>query len=215
MQGPCGLDGRAASLRTNAADRLAVSCADEMTDVSDGELVARTLAGDEAAYAALVRRHYRAAFAVALANLGRYADAEDVCHDAFVRAAAQLESCRQPERFVYWLCTIVRNHAHNYAKREAVRRATALTHDTASSNDDPGRDVEIGELRTQLVRALAELTPAQREVVLLHDLDGWTHQEIASAIRTSEGMSRQHLFHARRRLRELLGADTSRNHFHE
>ena len=186
-----------------------------MTDVTDGELVARTLAGDEPAYAALVRRHYRAAFAVALANTATHADAEDVCHDALVRAATQLETCRQPERFVYWLCTIVRNHAHNYAKREAVRRTSSLVHETARSTDDPGRDAELGELRARLIEALGLLSPAQREVVLLHDLNGWTHQEIAEALHTSEVMSRQHLFQARRRLREVLGARTSRDHFNE
>jgi RNA polymerase sigma-70 factor (ECF subfamily) len=52
---------------------------------------------------------------------------------------------------------------------------------------------------------LASLTPVQREVVLLHDLDGWTHESIAESIGTSSGMSRQHLFHARKRLRALLG----------
>src|SRR5438552_5617394 len=186
-----------------------------MTDVPDDELVARTLAGDEAAYAGLVRRHYRAAFAVALAHAGTRADAEDVCHDAFIRAVERLETCRQPDRFAYWLCTIVRNQARNTIAKGIVRRAAPLAHDTAPSTDDSMRAAEIAELRARLEGALAALSVTQREVVLLHDLEGWTHDAIARAIGTTEGMSRQHLFHARRRLRETLGTRTSREYFHE
>ena len=171
----------------------------------DSALVVRTRAGDAAAFEALVRRHYRAAFAVALAHVGNRADAEDVCHDAFVRAAAHLDECRQPERFVQWLCAIVRNHARNVLARGVVRRAEPLLHETASSGDDSARNAELAELRSRLEQALVLLSPVQREVVLLHDLDGWTHDAIAAMIGTSAGMSRQHLFHARRRLRDALG----------
>lgn len=172
---------------------------------SDAELVTRTCAGDAAAFDALVRRHYRAAFAVALAHMGNRPDAEDVCHDAFVRAAERLEDCRTPDRFVQWLCAIVRNHARNTLAKNNVRRASSLEHGTAASADDSARNAELSDLRVRLEAALAELTPVQREVVLLHDLDGWTHDSIAESIGTSSGMSRQHLFHARKRLRALLG----------
>jgi RNA polymerase sigma-70 factor (ECF subfamily) len=172
---------------------------------SDSALVTRTCAGDEAAFDALVRRHYRAAFAVALAYTGNRADAEDVCHDAFVRAAARLEDCRQPDRFIQWLCAIVRNHARNMLARGLIRRAEPLRHEMASTDDDSARSAELGELRSRLERALATLSPVQREVVLLHDLDDWTHEAIGAMIGTSAGMSRQHLFHARRRLRDALG----------
>ena len=83
-----------------------------------------------------------------------------------------------------------------------------------AARDDPAKDAEIADLRGRLEAALGVLTATQREVVLLHDLDGWTHADIATAIGTSEGMSRQHLFNARRRLREALGQNTSREHAH-
>jgi RNA polymerase sigma factor (sigma-70 family) len=63
-----------------------------------------------------------------------------------------------------------------------------------------------------LLAALARLTPTQREVVLLKDLEGWDHRAIASALGVSEGMSRQHLFVARGALREVLGAKTLEDH---
>jgi RNA polymerase sigma-70 factor (ECF subfamily) len=182
---------------------------------TDARLVADSRDGNAAAFDTLVRRHYRTAFSIALAHTGNRADAEDVCHDAFVRAAERLEECRQPDRFAHWLCIITRNLAHNAVAKKRVRRASSLEHDTASSGDDPARDAELGDLRDQLTRALAQLSPVQREVVLLHDLDGRTHDDIAAMIGTSSGMSRQHLFKARKRLRTALGERSFEEHSHE
>jgi RNA polymerase sigma factor (sigma-70 family) len=180
--------------------------APESVEPTDAELIARTCDGDAAAFETLVRRHYAAALMIALAQTGNRADAEDVCHDAFVRAAARLEDCRQRDRFAQWLGAIVRNHARNTIARGVVRRAEVLEHHTAASDDDSARDAERSELRARLEAALSTLSPIQREVVLLHDVEGWAHDAIAGAIGTSAGMSRQHLFHARRRLREVLGS---------
>lgn len=174
------------------------------TDASDAELVSRACAADAAAFDALVRRHYRTAYSVALATTRRRADAEDVCHDAFVRAAEHLETCRQPERFAQWLCSIVRNRARNAVARSFGRRTTPLEHATAASTANPVRDAELAELRDRLTRALNGLSQVQREVVLLHDLAGHSHDEIAEVIGTSAGMSRQHLFKARQKLRASL-----------
>ena len=182
---------------------------------SDSDLITRTLSGDSAAFETLVRRHYRTAYSVALAHAGNRAVAEDVCHDAFVKVSERLIECRQPARFVHWLCSIVRNHARNALARENVRRAKPLTHESAASGQDPGREVELRELARRLELALAALSPIQREIVLLHDLDGWTHEDIAHIVGTSSGMSRQHLFHARRQLRETLGQHTSKEYLNE
>jgi len=72
----------------------------------------------------------------------------------------------------------------------------------------PGLETVV--LRGRLVRALQRLTLAQREVVLLHDLDGWTHAEIGDALGVSEVMSRQHLFQARKAMRALLAEPESK-----
>lgn len=171
----------------------------------DAELVARTRGGDAAAFELLVRRHYGAAYAVALAVLGSRADAEDACQDAFIRAAANLAGCRHPDRFGGWLRTIVRNHARNEAARRAVRRAVPIETVTPATEASSPRELERAELARRLEAALAGVSPAQREVVLLHDLEGWTHEAIAKSMGTSVVMSRQSLFQARRRLRSALG----------
>lgn len=180
--------------------------------MSDAKLVHRARRGDAAAFEALVRRHYRAAFAVALGVLGNGMDAEDVTQDAFVRAAERLDGIREPERFVPWLLQIVRNRARNYRDYRRVRYTQPLGRVSAAGLSNPGSDAERAELRERLEAALGDLGAIQREVVLLHDLEGWKHREIAEALQISEGMSRQHLMMARRALRARLGAEFLEEH---
>lgn len=176
----------------------------------DAILVARARRGDREAFETLVRRHFGAAFATALAVLGNRMDAEDVCQDAYVRALERLDQLRRPERFASWLLQIVRNRARNYRSYRRVRAAVPLEEVSAASTDDPSRAAERSELASRLETALAELSGVQREVVLLHDMEGWKHREIGEALEISEGMSRQHLYHARRSLRRRLGMEVTR-----
>lgn len=152
-----------------------------------------------------MRRHLRAAVAVALAVTGDAAEAEDVAQDAFVMAFERLESCREPERFAGWLMQIVRHRALNTQLRRR-RHVSATEHLTPAEPPQvaPPDAAGVG-VRQRLQQGLDSLSPKQREVVLLHDLEGWTHREIADALDISEVMSRQHLFTARRALRARLG----------
>jgi RNA polymerase sigma-70 factor, ECF subfamily len=173
---------------------------------TDAALVARALAGDADGFEMLVRRHFRAAYAVALALTREPADADDVCQDAFVRAYERLADCREPHRFAAWLAQIVRNRARNRLAYFRIRRALPLAsaEDRASSRASPAVDAEREELRRALLAALGGLPPVQREVVMLHDLEGMKHGEIAELVGCSEGMSRRHLSDARRVLRVKL-----------
>lgn len=173
---------------------------------SDSRLVARARAGDARVFEELVRRHLRSANAVALGVLGNPADAEDVCQDAFLTALEKLDECRDPKRFAAWLMRIVRNRALNFRESRSLRQGEPLDEAaSATEDDDPGRRVEQSELRERLLAALGRLPPGQREVVLLHDLEGWKHREIADLLGTSEGAVRVRLLEARKRLRTELG----------
>ncbi len=179
---------------------------------SDAVLVGRARAGSAEAFEALVRRHLKAAYAVALAQLGEAADAEDVCQDAFVTALRRMEECRRPDQFGAWLLAIVRNRAHDFRRRRTVRDALPLDAALAASGGpDPHREAERGELRRDLLGAMEGLSETQREVVLLHDLEGWSHREIGEKLGMSDGSARVHLFKARKTLRERL----SRRHKEE
>lgn len=172
---------------------------------SDASLVARVRLGDDAAFETLMRRHFRAAYLVAFARVSNTADAEDICQDAFVSAWRHVNDCRQPERFGAWLVRIVRNTAHNRGDYLRVRAADPIEGANIPSGASADAATLQSELRHKLLGALAHLSPVQREVTLLHDLEGWTHAEVAARVDVSEAMSRRHLSDARKRLRSLLG----------
>lgn len=168
----------------------------------DAALVERARRGDAGAFEALVRRYARTAHAAALAVVKEPADAEDVVQDAFIRALERLEDCRDPAKFGAWLLRIVRNRAHSVRRYLGVRDAAPLDAlPLASPQPGPARETERSQLRDDLTEALSDLTEVQREVVLLHDLEGWKHREIGEALELPEGTVRAHLFHARRALR--------------
>ena len=189
----------------------------------DAALVRRTRDGDREAVGQLVRRHLTAAHSAAMAVVGDPTDAEDVAQDAFLTALTRLDECRPEEKFRPWLLVIVRNRAIDVRRRQRVRAAepmdaadavpggggdgrggspmpTAL----ASRFPSPHEEAERADVRRRLEAALATLTDVRREVVLLHDLEGWSHREIAGHLGLAEGTVRAHLFWARRALREKL-----------
>ena len=172
---------------------------------SDAELVARVRLGESRAADRLLERYARACRAVALAVTGNEAEADDVCQDAFVSAMERIEDCRQPERFGGWLLQIVRNRARNAIRHAAVRRTEPLGEHDVAGGPTAATALDRAELRDRLLAALDTLSEAQREVVLLHDLEDWRHTEIAERLGLPSGTVRSHLYHARRRLREILG----------
>ncbi len=182
---------------------------------SDASFVEQAKRGNSTAFEALVRRYYRAAHTTALALVGNTMDAEDVCQDAFVRALQRLEDCHSPDRFKSWLLKIVRNRAHNFREYQQVRAGTAIEEVAVAGRSDPGKDAVRSELRGKLETALSELTEMQRQVVLLYDMEGCKHDDIAKSLGVSIESSRQHLFVARKRLQKILGADIVKVYLHE
>ncbi|HJR63636.1 MAG TPA: RNA polymerase sigma factor [Gemmatimonadaceae bacterium] len=182
----------------------------------DASLVARVRMGDAAAFEVLLRRYFRAAYLVALARVSDRDEAEDICQEAFLRSWEHIQECRDPSRFGGWLIRIVRNLALNRREYLALRITEPLDDVAlAAAPDRTERHAELEALRETLRRALAQLSMHQREIVLLHDLEGWTHAEIASRLDISELMSRRHLSDARKRLRMLLGDQTLVRHDHD
>lgn len=182
---------------------------------SDGELVIRALAGDEAAKETLARAHRQAAYLLALQLLGNPDDALDVAQDAMLRFFGTLHrfDTRRPVR--PWLFQIVRNRVHDLRRRRRVRK-----HDSIDAVDEDGRTYELRDLRadiegdadrSQLRRAiwlaLKELTESQREILVLRDYQDLSYAEIAQTLRIPIGTVMSRLHGARKRLRQVLGDD--------
>jgi len=178
----------------------------KLHDAGDGELVRLALAGEEAAFAALVERYLRSAYVVALSVTRRHEDAQDAAQEAFLVALDRLEECRNPDKFAGWFMTIVRNRSRNLVRRESLRMADQVPDSARSDGPSPEGSAEQAELRAFLWEALGGLSDVQREIVLLHDMEGWKHREIAERLGIPSGTVRSHLHFARKALRGSLSA---------
>lgn len=169
---------------------------------SDAGLVARWRAGDPSAFEHLMRRHFESMWAVALGVAGNPDDAEDVCQEAMVRCWERSTQCREPERFRGWLLAITRRVGLTHRRR---RRPRQSIHDDppASTGALPDRCAEVAELGEILNAGLQTLGARERAVLLLRDLDGWPHADIAAHLGISETMSRRHLSDARKAMRAI------------
>jgi len=168
---------------------------------SERELVRAAQAGSQEAFAGLVRMHQRRAYAVARAIVLSHEDAEDAVQDAFLHAYKALDRFIPDQSFGAWLNRIVSNAALDLVRRKKVRDADALPETVALPFRDPA---VAGELRDRLTVALGRLSPRQRAVIVMHDVQGFTHGEIGSALGIPEGTARSDLHHARAALRRLL-----------
>lgn len=165
-------------------------------------LVLAAQAGDRTAFAGLVHRHQRRAYAVARSIVLSHDDAEDAVQEGFLHAFRALERFRPEQAFGAWLHRIVANAALDIARRRKVRDADELPETLASPHRDPA---VADELKSRLAQALGTLGERQRSVIVLHDVEGYKHAEIGTLLGIPEGTARSDLHHARAHLRRLLG----------
>jgi RNA polymerase sigma-70 factor, ECF subfamily len=165
------------------------------------ELVARAKAGDEEGFSGLVKLHQRRAYLVARAVVMTHEDAEDAVQEGFLRAYQALDRFEAGQSFGAWLNRIVANAALDLSRRRKVRAADELSDSYASAFRDPA---EADELRERLQAALATLPDRARAVLVLHDVEGFTHAEIGELLGIPGGTARSDLHHARKKLKVLL-----------
>ena len=164
---------------------------------------------DPRAFAELYERHstYLYRFALRL-TAGDESTAEDLVHDAWVRAVERLSTFEWRSTLRTWLAAFVVNGARERARRA---RQDAPLDDLAAGDEGPLRGAID---RMDLQRALAGLAPGFRMVLVLHDVEGYTHDEIATLLEIDEGTSKSQLSRARAAMRRALGATTSPGNSH-
>ncbi len=167
-------------------------------------LVARVVAGDRGAFGVLVERYAAVARRVARAVLGNAEDADDAAQDAMLSALVKLDQYDARRPFGPWLLRIVANAATDRRRRRTVRHAQPLDPGLTAGGPRPDTTAERRALSERLRQALAELPERRRVAVVLFDVEGYSHAEIAGILGIPEGTVRSEVFHARRRLRALL-----------
>jgi RNA polymerase sigma-70 factor (ECF subfamily) len=178
-----------------------MAAATEQSRAAERALVVAAQAGDHEAFSALVRMHQQRAFAVCRAIVITREDAEDAVQEGFLHAFKALDRFLPDQPFGAWLFRIMANASLDLVRRRKVRDADELPEGLALPFRDPG---EADELRRRLTQALAQLTERQRSVIVLHNVEGFTHGEIAEMLGIPEGTARSDLHHARATLRTLL-----------
>jgi RNA polymerase sigma-70 factor (ECF subfamily) len=172
-------------------------------EMTDQELIEAVRGGDPEAARLLYDRHASRVYAVARRLTGDESLAEDCAQETWMRAFHALESYRGDARFSTWLHRIAINSALG-ARRQRGRREERETplHESLPAHRREG----IPLLRIRLERALRTLPERMRQVLVLHDIEGFTHQEIGELLGIDAGTSKSQLFRARARMRERLGA---------
>ncbi len=189
--------------------------AGEPDAIDDRTLVAQASRGDLAAYDQLVRRYQTRIYSLAYNMTGNKEDAEDMVQDVFVKAFSSLKSFRGTSSFYTWIYRIAINRTINFLKRRKKKQAVSLNdvdegveRDPAyvelSARESPVRDASLTELQEKLNKALLTLSEKHRTVVVLHDIQGLPHDEIARMTGCSEGTVRSRLFYARQQLQGEL-----------
>lgn len=174
--------------------------------VRDAELAALAQAGDREAFGVLVSRYAAQARRVARAALGNTADADDAAQDGFLAALKNLGRYDPQRPFGPWLLRIVANAATDRLRRGRVRAAEGLPASLAAPQPGPDRETDSRAFQEALRAALATLPERQRMAIVLFDVEGYSHAEIAEMLRVPQGTVRSYVFHARRALRTALAA---------
>lgn len=187
-------------------------------DPKEQRLIASAVAGDSAARWELFEGHRDVAYRVAARIIGRHDDALDAVQDAFIKAFDRLGELASGDGFRAWLLRIVANRALDMLRAKRVRRATSLDRgeddggapEPASDAAAVDADIESAEATEQVQRAVDRLPPDQKAVFSMYATGELTYGEIAAALGVPIGTVMSRLFHARKKLQEMLAAHAPR-----
>lgn len=177
-----------------------------MSDMEDAELAALAQAGDRDAFGELVTRYADQARRVARTILGDPEDADDAAQDGFLAALRHLARYDATRPFGPWLIRIVANAASDRRRRRRVRATEPISPRVPANVPRPDEEMDRRGFRNALEAALAQLPERQRIAVVLFDVEGYPHREIAAVLNLPEGTVRSDVFHARRALRTALAS---------
>jgi RNA polymerase sigma-70 factor (ECF subfamily) len=170
---------------------------------TDRDTIARALAGDPAAERELYDRHVERVYRMVYRMAGDAETAREYTQDTFVRAFERLASFRGESAFSTWLGSIAISVALNGVRTRKRRQAREQDLELADTIAGKRERIEP-DLRSRLQEAMAALPDGYRAVLVLHELEGYTHEEIGAMLGIETGTSKAQLFRARAKLRDAL-----------
>jgi RNA polymerase sigma-70 factor (ECF subfamily) len=175
---------------------------------TETQLIARAQRGEEEAFAALFEAHKRRVYSLCLRMLGNPTEAEDLTQEAFLQLFRKIATFRGESAFSTWLHRLAVNVVLMHLRKKGLSQISL--DETENSQGEPIKR-DYGDDDSRLVRsidriglnrAIAELPPGYRTVFILHDVEGYEHNEIAEIMNCSIGNSKSQLHKARLKLRE-------------
>jgi RNA polymerase sigma-70 factor (ECF subfamily) len=187
-------------------------------ELSDQEVVLRARDGDHGAFRVLVKRHESRVYALAMRILHDPEWAQDAVQESFLKAYRSIRKFEGRAAFSTWMYRLTYNQCLDMKRADKSGRyvdwdeeRTAISEESkvsgqslSSSIRGPGEEVERGELREQLGKAIETLPEAIRQTLVMREIDGLPYGEIAELLKIPKGTVMSRLFHARKRLKEVL-----------
>lgn len=181
----------------------------------DQQLVARTQAGDAAAFDQLVVKYTPRLYGLVYNMTSNHEDTNDLLQDVFSKAYKAIRGFRGKSSFYTWIHSIAVNMTLNFLKKRGRRYHLSLDDvDSNIQNDkefmeltqssSPVREADLSELQKRLNEAMMKLSEEHRAVVTMFHIQGMPHAEISKILRVSEGTVRSRLFYANRQLQNYL-----------
>jgi RNA polymerase sigma-70 factor, ECF subfamily len=179
-------------------------------DSNEAELIERAKQGDAQAFQALYDKHRRRVYSLCLRMTANTAEAEDLTQEAFLQLYRKIGTFRGESAFSTWLHRLSVNVVLMQLRKKSLP-VVSLEETTQGEDDTPKKDFGAEDLalagsidRLQLQKAVDDLPPGYRTIFVLHDVEGYEHNEIATIVGCSIGNSKSQLHKARMKLRDLL-----------
>ena len=178
---------------------------------SEAEAIERAKQGDAEAFELLYDLHKRRVYSLCLRMTANTAEAEDLTQEAFLQLFRKIGTFRGESAFSTWLHRLSVNVVLMHLRKKSLPVVSLEETTQAGEEDSPKRDFGAEDLalagsidRLQLQKAVDDLPPGYRTIFVLHDIEGYEHNEIASIVGCSIGNSKSQLHKARMKLRDLL-----------
>jgi RNA polymerase sigma-70 factor (ECF subfamily) len=181
--------------------------AERSQTASDLELAKAAASGDALAFEKLYEQYNRRVYSLCLRMLGDQSAAEDLTQDVFLQVYRKIGSFRGDSAFTTWLHRLTVNQVLMHLRKRGVKlEQTSEEGDFTYVTETPLQSTRRISMvdRLALSKAISQLPPGYRTVFLLHDVEGYEHEEISGMLEVSIGTSKSQLHKARMRLRELL-----------
>jgi len=180
-------------------------------EFNEAEAIERAKRGDARAFQELYDKHKRRVYSLCLRMTANTAEAEDLTQEAFLQLYRKIATFRGESAFSTWLHRLSVNVVLMHLRKKSLPVVSLEETTQAGEEDSPKRDFGAEDLalagsidRLQLQKAVDDLPPGYRTIFVLHDIEGYEHNEIAGIVGCSIGNSKSQLHKARMKLRDLL-----------